>query len=293
MLELETPGQLAQEYRASAESAEQGGAPSEKIVALGPRRVVDQRRNLYVMPIIDYEEEVFDNGPFVNLLRVAVARAQPGGAQKQSSQPDLGQRIKEEKSANGSGNDEGYTLGVVFVVDTTISMDPYIDGTRDALREVYRAVNEAGVSDAVSFALVGYRDNLAAAPALDYSKRTFVSLEDGTAAKRFLDGIGTMGEAGVSSLHYREDAYAGIEHAINSLDWSGFDGRFVVLITNASPREAGDKYSQTGMSGPGMNQMVRERINGAIAVLHLKTPDGKNDHARAEAAYRDLARFPN
>ena len=299
LLELETPGLRAQEYREEAEAAESGGTPSEAVVALGPRRVVDQRDNLYVMPIIDFEEEVFDSGAFVNLLQVAVARAQPGGRQPSNPAPPASDRkvVPEEGTPNATPDadrkTDGYRAGVVFVVDTTISMNPYIQATRSALREVYQTIDAAGMSDSVAFGLIGYRDALDAAPDLGYATRTFVQLQDGTDAATFLAGIDTMTEAENSSRNFREDAYAGVEHALTAMDWSGFDGRFIVLVTDAGPREVGDKYSQTGLSGQGINQVVRERIGGAIAVFHLKTPRGANDHASAEAAYRELARFPN
>ena len=289
LLELETPGLRAQALRDAAEAAESGGAASEDVIALGPQTVIDQRNSLYVMPIIDYEEEVFDNGTFVNLLKVAVARARPGTGAGATPEPAPVPQAQSPAPAPP----QDYRLGVVFVVDTTISMDPYIRATRDALREVYAAVEAAGMSDAVSFGLVGYRDNVAAAPDLGYAAQTFVTLQDGLTAERFLSGIDRMTEAKASSRNFREDSYAGIHHAMTDLDWSGFSGRFVVLVTDAGPRSSDDEWSQTGLSGTGMNQVVRERIGAAIAVLHLRTPKGANDHARAEAEYRDLARFPN
>jgi serine/threonine-protein kinase PpkA len=298
LLELETPGVRAEEYRREAEAAENDGAVSDTVVALGPRRVVDQRDNLYVMPIIDFEEEVFDSGAFVKLLRVAVARAQPGGRRLPVPPPASGSRLVPDEDGSNTAPDRGgdpgvYRAGVVFVVDTTISMNPYIQATRSALREVYETIDSAGVSDAVSFGLIGYRDALDAAPDLGYATQTFVNLQDGTDSAKFLAGIDDMTEADRSSRNFREDSYAGIQHALTAMDWSGFDGRFIVLVTDAGPREVGDEYSQTGLSGQGINQVVRERIGGAIAVFHLKTERGRNDHASAEAAYRELTRFPN
>ena len=300
LLELESPGLRAQEYREQAQAAAAGGAPSEDVVALGPRRVVNQRDNLYVMPIIDYEEEVFDSGAFVNLLQVAVARAQPGQTTPTPA-PSVRKSVPEEgaepdtpnASPDAQGKPDGYRAGVVFVVDTTISMNPYIQATRAALRDVYQTIEEAGMSDAVSFGLIGYRDALEAAPELEYATRTFVNLQEGTNAASFLAGIDTMTEAKNSSRNFREDSFAGVEHALTALDWSGFDGRFIVLVTDAGPRKVDDEFSQTGLSGQGLNQVVRERIGGAIAVFHLKTERGANDHASAEAEYRELTRFPN
>lgn len=288
MLELENPGPQAQEYRQEAEAAETGGEPSETVVALGPREVIDQRSNLYVMPILDFEEEVFDSGAFVNLLRVAVARAQPG-----ADPAEGGDTIPRSDTPRATGSDDEYRLGVVFVVDTTMSMEPYIRATQQALSQVYQTIEDAGVADTVSFGLVGYRDNISAAPGLDYDVQTFVTLKEGLESGAFLNGIAQMSEARSSSRNFREDSYAGILSAGASMDWTPYSGRFIILVTDASPREANDELSATGIGSETLNAVIREELGAAIGVMHLKTPGGANDHSRAEAAYRKLSSYPN
>jgi serine/threonine-protein kinase PpkA len=280
LIDMEQPGLAARPYREEAEAAERGEGPSEYVAALGPRRVIDQRRNLYVMPILDYTEEVFENGAFVNLLRVAVARARPlseGGSVPLPVTREI----------------DDYRMGVVFVVDTTITMDPYIRATAEAIDTVFEQIEAAGLSDTVSFGLVGYRDNTSGVPGLEYDTRTYVTLQDGADRASFAQAIGTMQEARVSTRHWREDAYAGVLHALEQMEWGDFDARFIILVTDASPREADDDWSLTGLSGRSLNTLVREQINGAIAVMHLRSQLGAADHDRAEASYRELSRFPN
>ncbi len=277
IIESENPADLAADARDEALSAEQGGDPSETVIALGPRETIDQRQNLYVMPILSTEEAVFDIGPFVNLLQVAVASA-----------------VAPNSPAAPSGQAAGdLKTGVVFVVDTTISMEPYIRATRDALQEVYREAASSDAADAVSFALVGYRDSLQAAPDLGYDVKTFVDLQQGLDVENFLAGIDQMQEAKASSKNFREDSYRGIEHALQDMDWSDFGSRFIVLVTDAGPREFDDEYSSTGLSAESLNRLIRERIGGAMAVMHLRTARGAKDHPSAEAAYKQLTAFPN
>lgn len=282
VVEAEAPEIAAEQMRQEALAAEAGGAPSDRVVALGPRETVDLRDNLYVMPILSAEEAVFENGAFVNLLEVAVARAQPGD---------------ENLIAPARGSDaeirQNYKAAVVFVVDTTLSMQPYIDATRTALTEIFDEVSAAQTGDVVSFGLIGYRDSVEAVPGLEYIVRDFVSLQEGHSRQIFLDGIARMTEAQDSSLGFREDAYAGIEHALTGMDWGDFGARYIVLVTDAGPREAGDKLSATGLDASGLNTLVKERLGAAIAVMHLRTPGGRKDHAGAEATYRRLASQPN
>ena len=289
VVEAENPALAAAPLLAAAEVAERDGTASDTIVALGPRNAVDLRQNLYVMPILATEEAVFENGSFVNLLEVAVARADATGARTAPSQsapdrtiPSIPDDIRGE-----------YRVGVVFVVDTTVSMQPYIDATRVALGEVYDKVANSAAADSVSFGLIGFRDNITAAPALEYAAKTFVTLQDGFSGQSFQDGIRQMTEAKVSSVNFREDAFAGVEHALQAMDWSGFGGRFVILVTDAGPRDPDDPLSTTRLSASGMNSLIKERLNANIAVLHLRSASGTSDHARAERAYRDLATLPN
>lgn len=297
VVEAEDPAAAAAPMRAAAEAAEAGGPASDAVVALGPATTVDLRQNLYVMPILSAEEAVFENGSFVNLLEVAVARAD-GAAASGAAEVALPAKARPIPAAGAAPEipqevRDSYRVGVVFVVDTTVSMQPYIDETRAALQEIYANVAQSAAADAVSFGLVGYRDNLDAAPGLGYLAKTFVTLQDGFSGDAFLAGINGMTEAQVSSKNFREDSFAGIDHALEALDWTDFGGRFIVLVTDAGPRDADDALASTGLSPAGMNTLAREKRSAAIAVVHLQSPAGITDHARAEAAYRALASQPN
>ena len=287
VVESENPAAAADKLRSQALKAEAGGPPSTDVVALGPRKTVDLKTNLYVMPILSSQQAVFDSGAFVNLLEVAVARAMPRKHVQVIAGAGAGPATNEALRKN-------YRAGVVFVVDTTISMQPYINATRDALLGVMKTVKSSDQADAVSFGLIGFRDNLKAAPGLKYLSKTFVDLKEGFSAEKFAAGIDKMTEAQSTSRNFREDSFAGVDHALTSLDWSPFGARYIVLVTDAGPRGANDKLSSTGLSAAGLNSLVHERLGGAaIAVMHLLTPAGKADHAEAAAAYKALSREPN
>lgn len=291
VIESEDPARVAGELRKEALVAEQGGSPSKRVVALGPRATPDLRKNLYVMPIIDSEEGILEsNGAYVNLMRVAVARANPTATKDTGGNSTI---LDEDDVPLPAIDRTAFKAGVVFVVDTTISMEPFIRGTRQALEAVYRSFDENGLTDGVSFGLIGYRDNLKAAPGLGYDVKTFVPLGQGNQASFFFDGIDQMNEADTTSRNYREDSYAAIDHALRTMDWSPYGARYIVLVTDASPREAGDAFSATGLTGRALNSLVQERLGAAIAVMHLKTTKGKTDHSKAEASYRDLSRQSN
>ncbi|MEO1550398.1 MAG: vWA domain-containing protein [Pseudomonadota bacterium] len=285
VVESEDPADTAEGLRAIGIKAEQGGARSDKVIALGPRESVDQRSNLYVMPILDAEEALFETAPglFVNLLNVAVARAEVARATP---------RVNVPVGATPEAR-QNFKAGVVFVVDTTKSMGEFIRGTQTALEQIFNQIKASDAGDVVSFGLVGYRDNMAGADGLEYAARTYVSLKDGADGAKVLAGISQMTEATASSRNFREDSYAAIDLALRDMDWTPFGAKYIVLVTDASPRGPDDKLSATGMSSLGLNRLVRERLGAVIATIHLRTPRGATDHAKAESAYKALTQQEN
>jgi serine/threonine-protein kinase PpkA len=74
------------------------------------------------------------------------------------------------------------------------------------------------------------------------------------------------------------------------MDWSGYDARYVILITDAGPRGGTDPLGATGLSTSAMRDLALEnRIS--TWVLHLRTPEGAADHLYAEEQYRALSQI--
>lgn len=51
--------------------------------------------------------------------------------------------------------------------------------------------------------------------------------------KDFMNKVASLKQATVSSKRFSGDAYAGINQALNEIDWNSFGGRYIVLITDA------------------------------------------------------------
>ncbi|MGE1167111.1 hypothetical protein ACQJ0Y_28690, partial [Peribacillus simplex] len=61
----------------------------------------------------------------------------------------------------------------VFVIDSTISMDPYIDRTREAIKRVYAQIEKENLGQQVKFGLIAYRSSTQAVPGLEYVSKMY------------------------------------------------------------------------------------------------------------------------
>ena len=236
------------------------------VVAIQPDYNVDIRRNFYLVPILDHED-VLVGGQQARLLRVASVPLQDSALIA-----------------------ETYRTGIVFVIDSTVSMKPYIDATRDVMQRVYRSIGAEDLGDRVSYGLVEFRDSTDAVPGLGFVSRIVADL--GGTGEQFLARIGDVKPATVSSEGFNEDAYAGVREAIGSIDWSDYYARFVVVITDAGPRGATDPLSATGFDAASLQRLAADK-DVAVGVFHLQTPAGRDNHAYAEGEYRRLSTVPD
>jgi hypothetical protein len=246
------------------------------VIAIQPEAHLEIRDNFYLVPIIQHEDVYLGNEQ-ARLLEIAsVPLADPNAAA--------------ELATAGSGS-RSYRSGINFVIDSTQSMGPYIDRTREAVEKVYSAIEKQGLTNQVSFGLTAYRDNIDQVPELEYLTRRYVSLQQGTDVKHFLQGVNSLSPAEVSSRDFREDAYAGIKSAIEDSDWNKFDARYVVLITDAGPRESHDSLGTTRLGAQALRQFAFDK-GVSIWVLHLRTPSANADHEKAETLYKELSYYP-
>lgn len=272
-LNADDPGAAAAGLR---QAVEQGGAATGAVVSIEPDVYVDLRRHFYLLPILD-SEEVYLNSGFTNrLLRVASVTLP-----KERTTPD--------PTRDALLGD--FKAGLVFVIDTTISMGPYIDRTREAIRTIYDRLEQRGLLGRVSFGLVAFRNNVEAVPGLDYVSRIYVDLDEGADPVRFFDQVSAVAQAHVSSSTFVEDSFSGVVDAIDSMQWDEFGGRYIVLITDAGSLRGSDPLSGTQMDSEQVRQLAADK-GVAIYTLHLLTEVGQANHEDAAAQYTVLSSFP-
>lgn len=256
----------------AAAGAEARQANDGRVIALEPETFVDISRNFYLLPVLGAEEVENERGDRMRLLEVASAPAERRAA------PPARDPLADFRGA------------LVFVVDTTLSMQPYLDRTREAIRNVMARIGTTALRDRFRFGLVAYRDDLGGNQALEYVTRTHARADFAAPADAVLPRIAEAAAATESNEGFDEDAVAGLRAALDAADWNSLGGRFIILVTDAGTREANDARSSTRLGIAEMRELLKQRAIATFA-LHLLTPEGRNNHARARAQYRELTRF--
>jgi len=264
----DSPGKVAAGLLSDFRAIQSGGKPwsdAFPVLAIEPLEEAVSRDRFYLMPIFRKVQRFED----VNFLKIA------------SIDPASG-RLPDET---------GLKTAIVFIIDTTISMTPYIKRTREAVQTIYDSIEKAGLMDKVAFGMVAFRNSTKATPALGYVSRVLSDLRDGHGRAEFERALTGVTEAEISTHSFNEDAFAGLKTALEELNWGPYQSRLAFLISDAGAIRNDDPYSSTGMNEGEMADMAEAR-GVKIFALHLKTPEGKklNNHAYAEPQYRALTR---
>lgn len=253
------------------------------VVSVEPEEFVNIREDLYLMPILNFTEALhplsYDD---ILLMEVASVPKQAAAAGAQQIQADT----------------SAFDVGIVFVLDTTQSMENYIALTQRVLQNTVRQIEGTEIGELVNFGVIGFRDSTEAVPELDYRTRTLVGLERRGRQDTVIEAIGRATDvARANSPGFNEDSLAGVEDAIDKIDWDQLkgdgdriDARYVILVTDAGPKDPRDPNARSEIGAVEL-QKDAEGQNIVVMTLHLKTPNGAGNHDYAASRYRELSRF--
>ena len=246
------------------------------VVAREPELFVDLKKNFYLLPILQAEEIKSDAGFDLRVLEVASVSKQDPNANPATSPQVVQSSIK------------AFNAGVVFVLDSTLSMDPYIERTREAVRNVYNRMEKEQLGDKVKFGMVAFRSSIKVVPGLEYVSKMYVDPTKVKDGADFLAKIKDLKATKVSSAKFDEDPYAGVYDALFNINWNEFGARYIVLVSDAGAIDSNDPLSSTGLNAERLREFAKEK-GVAIYVLHLKTAAGAQNHASAKRQYDVLS----
>ena len=246
----------------------------KNVIATEPEKYVDIHDHFYLLPILESDEAMLPDGNYARLLKIGSI------TQKDAAL---------SKAVDDNSAIKAYKAALVFVIDSSISMQPYLDQTKQAIMDIYEEIEAAHLENSVQFGLVSFRSSLKATPKLEYTSKMFVNPKEATSVKIFQERLKDLNQATASSIYFNEDAYSGIYDALNNVDWKDYGGRFIVLITDAGAITGRDPHSGTGLDSAQLRMDAADK-GVAIYALHLLTPSGKRagNHEGAKAQYLDL-----
>lgn len=291
------------------------GKHADHVISIEPREFVDYQKNFYLLPILNSVESIYPDGSYVwkhEIASITEDAAKSVTDSKGSSANTASAKAGSDSSGTpslaaiaASGDDNsaqkgngsydpnepaivGFKSAVVFVIDSSISMQPYIDRTKQAINTIYKKISDANIEDSVQFGIVSFRGDSRAVPGLEYTTKMFLRPGEVTDAASFNKKVESLSQATVSSKQFDEDSYAGINMALSDIDWNKYGGRYIVLITDAGAIDSQDKESSTGFDANAL-RLEAEHQGAAIYTLHLLTPSGAKNHKQAQKQYEELS----
>jgi serine/threonine-protein kinase PpkA len=250
----------AAKAKAIIDQIEAGHADPNVIAAVEPKAAVNPHNAFYLMPILFWDEADFADGTPTRLLQIAgVNRLPPRPQPAPAPPPPPAPKFR---------------IGIVFVLETSNSMGPYIERTKEMIRETYQALEAAGTADRVEIGLVGYRANADRDRRLEYTTRVFQPLALDAAPDRILAHLDDIHNARARSPGWDEDAIAGLYSAMNDLDWQPYAARIIVIVADSGAIGGNSPLARYAGVDIGNIVEIADRKNIAVFPVYLMTPRG-------------------
>lgn len=197
----------------------------EETVGMEPDGWVREKNQFYLLPILD-QQEIQDAGQETTLLKVAAATRERG-----DSKPAPVVRREPPK------------LDIVFVMDLTRSMGPFVKTTLEMLGNIAAGFNESeAAGGSIRFGFWGYRDDPNLCKGIEFNTHNFTTdLQD---VETFLQTLRTVDETKVDSIDYAEDVFAGASDAILKTRWREGAARTILMVGDAPGRGPGESEKE-------------------------------------------------
>jgi serine/threonine-protein kinase PpkA len=258
-----------------------------------PNGYIDISSQFYLLPILEFGEAGLDQYE-TRILKLAAAVLKGGDAREQSTLQGNTNYLDQAVSRNldmAVGEEKELLkkleMDIVFVIDMTASMQPWINATLDAVKTIaLQITQDAVIRQSVHFGLWGYRDSLDN-PGIEFLTKNFTpTLQPVEAFAPILQGVH---EATVSSGNFDEDVFSGVNDAMTKTAWTLDALRFIVLVGDAPNHELGDRWNYSGQSAETLRQFANDHSTYIFA-LHAKYADPRLErfHVLAEKQFRTL-----
>lgn len=262
--------------------------PGFPVISMSPKRAIDFQNKFYLMPIL--EHDIVHYGAWEGrLLKVAAAaKAEAGrGATLITDEETRGQL---SIAATGREADLAkLKFDVVFVMDLTRSMQPFVDGALAFVNSAAKTLGaDPSVQDRVKFGFWGYRDS-EEIDGIGFNTRNYT--EDLQPLADFSRTLAQVEATKTDSVDFDEDVYAGVHDAVTRTRWTDGAVRMIVLVGDAPAHPLGHKWNSTMMSADDLRALA-DTSDVSILSYHIKDPKFPKYHDTGKRQFAKLAENP-
>ena len=237
------------------------------VLSMEPKMSVDNVENFTLMPIIDYKVVEFE-GRESRLLDIVAVNS----SEKDRKSSDL--RTNKDYLSTSTTTSESKAnqlknikFDVVWVIDTTRSMGPYINKVRESMINISKQLaKNKDVNSRISFGVWGFRDS-STIDGLEYVTKNYTpelqSIDD------FVKTMEEVKETKVDSQTFDEDMFSGVNDAINSTNWNDNSVRIVILVGDAPGHKLGHEWNASGMDQETL-RAVADSNDVKLYAIHIK-----------------------
>ncbi|RLI96827.1 MAG: hypothetical protein DRO99_03845, partial [Candidatus Aenigmatarchaeota archaeon] len=172
-------------------------------------------------------------------------------------------------------------VDIVFVIDTTSSMQDVIDATKKAAKTIANGVEGLSFGPDVAFGMVEYRDYVDKLYFNESTKRVYKVYPLVSDINQFRQMIEPVSEANVSSQDYPEAVYDGVNAALRQINWrgKGLSTRIIVLLGDNSAHEPGHVKNPHGISSQDLVNLAN-RKDMHVTIFGICCPGGGGSSER-------------
>ncbi len=294
--------------------------PDFPIVSMEPKDAIDITEQFYLLPILEHTTIEIE-GREGRLLKLASAPKSVRGSSSlkepappitapsglSDSVPNASMSNSMDKTGDSQvgGNDiatvasntragisdtemlKKLSLDIVYVVDMTGSMGPYIQSTLQVIKGMAQKITkDAEIANSVKFGLWGYRDSTEI-PGIEFDTKNFTpKLQN---VKNFTKTLQGVQVATVGSEGYDEDVFSGVDKAMRETKWTPDALHVMILVGDAPSHKPGHKWNLSGQSADTLRTFANDN-KYYIFALHIKDPEATQFWDLTEQQFRTLSK---
>jgi serine/threonine-protein kinase PpkA len=237
-------------------------------------------KDLRIMPVLESQETEIAGRP-ARLLKVTAAGLDRGATTLQ----DKGYVQQAAPTRSGVAALQGVDIDLVFVMDMTGSMQPWVNGALAAIRDLAQKIDgNPAVAGRMKLGFWGYQDD----PGLtniQYRTRNFTpSL---LSPRGFSDYLASIKVNTLTNDSWPEDVFAGVTDAIKLTKWRAAT-RILVLIGDAPGHTSIKEGAVSNLDAPQVRQLATD---ANIKIVSIVIKDPGTSPARAKFNARAAEQF--